>query len=119
MRILRFLNYGYNPHQKKDCYILSCRLPHNQLTTNPKITVFGAKRMISCDWSDKTVQNDTFCPLKMMEESSKPHEQEDTSQGTKTFGTEEIIAMALTKRKRTACRGYPWKEVFQHLPLPS
>ena len=57
--------------------------------------------MISCDRSDKTVQNDTkFCPFKMIEESSKPHEQEDTSQGTKTFGTEEINAMVLTKRKR-------------------
>ena len=59
--------------------------------------------MISCDRSDKTVQNDTkFCPFKMIEESSKPHEQEDTSQGTKTFGTEEINAMVLTKRKRIA-----------------
>ena len=74
------------------------------MTTNPEITVFGAKRrMISCDWSDKTVQNDTkFCPFKMMEESSKPHEQEDISQGTKTFGPKEINAMVLTKRKETA-----------------
>ena len=58
--------------------------------------------MISCDWPDKTVQNDTkFCPFKMIEESSKPYKKEDTSQGTKTFCTEEINAMVSTKRKRT------------------
>ena len=40
MGILRFLNNGYNLHQKKDCYILSGRLPCNQLTTNPEISVW-------------------------------------------------------------------------------
>ena len=38
----------------------------------------------------------------VIEESFKPHKQEDSSQGTKTFGPEEMNAMVLTKRKETA-----------------
>ena len=30
----------------------------NQLTSNPKNTVFDVKRLIGREWSDKTVQND-------------------------------------------------------------
>merc|ERR1712226_998716 len=30
----------------------------NQLTSNPKNTIFDAKRLIGRDWSDKTVEND-------------------------------------------------------------
>jgi len=75
----------------------------NQLTTNPENTVFDAKRMIGRDWSDKAVQNDIkFYPFKVIEKSSKPNVQVDTSQGVKTFAPEEISAMVLSKMKETA-----------------
>jgi len=75
----------------------------NQLTTNPENTVFDAKRMIGRDWSDKAVQNDIkFYPFKVIDKSSKPNVQVETSQGTKTFAPEEISAMVLVKMKETA-----------------
>merc|ERR1712198_262872 len=71
--------------------------------TNPENTVFDAKRMIGRDWSDKAVQNDIkFYPFKVIEKSSKPNVQVDTSQGVKTFAPEEISAMVLSKMKETA-----------------
>merc|ERR1712066_213775 len=75
----------------------------NQLTTNPENTVFDAKRLIGREFTDKTVQSDIkFFPFKLVEKSSKPHVQVDTSQGEKTFAAEEISAMVLTKMKETA-----------------
>jgi len=75
----------------------------NQLTTNPENTVFDAKRLIGREWSDKAVQNDIkFYPFKVIEKSSKPNVQVETSQGVKTFAPEEISAMVLTKMKETA-----------------
>merc|ERR1711915_268621 len=58
---------------------------------------------IGRDWSDKAVQNDIkFYPFKVIEKSSKPNVQVDTSQGVKTFAPEEISAMVLSKMKETA-----------------
>merc|ERR1711923_89673 len=75
----------------------------NQLTSNPENTVFDAKRLIGRDWTDKAVQNDIkFYPFKVIEKSSKPNVQVETSQGVKTFAPEEISAMVLTKMKETA-----------------
>ena len=86
-----------------DCYILSWRLPNNQLITNHDNTMVEAKGMTGRDWSDKAVQNDTkFCTFKTIEDSSKPHKQKDISQGTKTFGPEDINAMVLTRKKEVA-----------------
>jgi chaperone protein DnaK len=75
----------------------------NQLTTNPENTVFDAKRLIGREFTDKTVQSDLkFFPFKIVEKSSKPHVQVETSQGQKTFAAEEISAMVLVKMKETA-----------------
>merc|ERR1712102_204815 len=53
--------------------------------------------------SDKAVQNDIkFYPFKVIEKSSKPNVQVDTSQGVKTFAPGEISAMVLSKMKETA-----------------
>jgi len=75
----------------------------NQLTTNPENTIFDAKRLIGREWSDKTVQSDIkYFPFKLVDKSSKPHIQVETSQGQKTFAAEEISAMVLVKMKETA-----------------
>lgn len=75
----------------------------NQLTTNPENTVFDAKRLIGRDWDDHTVQSDIkLFPFKVVEKSSKPHIQVQTSSGQRTFTPEEISAMVLTKMKETA-----------------
>jgi len=75
----------------------------NQLTTNPENTVFDAKRLIGREWSDSSVQHDLkYFPFKLIEKSSKPHVQLETSQGEKIFSAEEISAMVLIKMKETA-----------------
>uniref|UniRef100_A0A1B6FYC6 Uncharacterized protein n=1 Tax=Cuerna arida TaxID=1464854 RepID=A0A1B6FYC6_9HEMI len=75
----------------------------NQLTTNPKNTVFDIKRMIGRDWADKYVQSDlkTF-PFEVIEKNSKPHVRVQTAQGQKILSPEEISSMVLTKMKETA-----------------
>jgi len=75
----------------------------NQLTTNPENTIFDAKRLIGRDWTDKSVQHDLkYFPFKLIEKSSKPHIEVETSQGTKVFAPEEISAMVLGKMKEVA-----------------
>merc|ERR1712004_16718 len=66
-------------------------------------TVFDAKRMIGREWTDSAVQHDLkYFPFKLIEKSSKPHIEVETSQGTKVFAPEEISAMVLVKMKETA-----------------
>lgn len=75
----------------------------NQLTANPENTVFDAKRLIGREWTDTTVQHDIkLFPFKVIERSSKPHIEVETSQGRKVFAPEEISAMVLGKMKETA-----------------
>merc|ERR1711881_216452 len=75
----------------------------NQLTSNPKNTVFDAKRLIGRTWSEKSVQSDKkFFPFKLVEKRSKPHVQVDVQGKAETFAPEEISAMVLTKMKETA-----------------
>ena len=75
----------------------------NQLTTNPENTIFDAKRLIGRDWSDSSVQHDLkYFPFKMIDKSTKPHIEVETSQGTKLFVPEEISAMVLGKMKQVA-----------------
>ena len=46
----------------------------NQLTSNPKNTVFDAKRLIGRMYSDKAVQSDKkFFPFDVVEKNSKPY----------------------------------------------
>lgn len=75
----------------------------NQLTSNPKNTVFDAKRLIGRTWSEKAVQNDIkFFPFSVIENRGKPNIQATVSGKTEKFTPEEISAMILTKMKETA-----------------
>jgi heat shock protein 5 len=75
----------------------------NQLTSNPKNTVFDAKRLIGRQWSEKSVQSDKkFFPFEMVEQKSKPHVQVNVNGKKSVFSPEEISAMVLTKMKETA-----------------
>lgn len=75
----------------------------NQLTSNPKNTIFDAKRLIGRQWSEKSVQSDKkFFPFEMVEQKSKPHVQVNVNGKKSVFSPEEISAMVLTKMKETA-----------------
>jgi len=75
----------------------------NQLTSNPKNTVFDAKRLIGRTWSEKSVQSDKkFFPFEVVEKKGKPHVQVSVDGKAETFAPEEISAMVLTKMKETA-----------------
>jgi len=75
----------------------------NQLTLNPKNTVFDAKRLLGREWSDKTVQEDRkYFPFKLIEKNNKPHIVVQTNVGEKTLTPEEISAMVLAHMKETA-----------------
>jgi len=75
----------------------------NQLTSNPKNTIFDAKRLIGRTWSEKSVQEDKkFFPFSLVEQKSKPHVQVSVNGKKETFAPEEISAMVLTKMKDTA-----------------
>merc|ERR1712033_161984 len=59
--------------------------------------------MIGREFSDKAVQHDIkFFPFKVKDKNSKPHVVVDTGSGEKTFATEEISSMVLTKMKEVA-----------------
>lgn len=46
----------------------------NQLTSNPKNTIFDAKRLIGRAWDDKTVQSDIkYFPFKVKNVNDKPN----------------------------------------------
>merc|ERR1712141_865559 len=64
----------------------------NQLTSNPKNTVFDAKRLIGRMYSDKAVQSDKkFFPFDVVEKNSKPYVSVAVSDGKKqAFSPEEI-----------------------------
>merc|ERR1712076_339152 len=75
----------------------------NQLTSNPKNTVFDAKRLIGRTWSEKSVQDDKkFFPFALIEQKSKPHIVVKVQGEEKEFVAEEISAMVLGKMKETA-----------------
>ena len=84
----------------------------NQLTSNPKNTVFDAKRLIGREWSDTSVQSDAkYLPYKTFEKKGKPHIKIETgSGGEKVFTPEEVSAMVLGKMKQIA-EDYLGKEV--------
>jgi heat shock protein 5 len=75
----------------------------NQLTSNPKNTVFDAKRLIGRTWGEKSVQSDKkFFPFSLVEQKGKPHVSVTVNGKKETFAPEEISAMVLTKMKETA-----------------
>merc|ERR1711874_723398 len=72
----------------------------NQLTSNPKNTVFDVKRLIGREWSDKTVQNDIkLFPFSLLNKNNKPHVKVDTGNGDKILTPEEVSAAVLGKMK--------------------
>ena len=76
----------------------------NQLTSNPKNTVFDVKRLIGREWDDPNVQNDMqHYPFKVINRAGKPNIQVTIGNGSKTvFTPEEISAMILSKMKEIA-----------------
>merc|ERR1711976_391609 len=75
----------------------------NQLTTNPKNTIFDAKRLIGRLWADKAVQSDKkFFPFELVEKKTKPQIKVDVGGKDQTFTPEEISAMVLGKMKKAA-----------------
>merc|ERR1712038_1406147 len=76
----------------------------NQLTSNPKNTIFDAKRLIGREWDDSTVQGDAkYFPFSLEKKGSKPVVKVTMGDhGDKQLTPEEISAMVLTKMKATA-----------------
>ncbi|VDN25722.1 unnamed protein product, partial [Gongylonema pulchrum] len=75
----------------------------NQLTTNPKNTVFDAKRLIGRGFNDTTVKKDMeHWPFEVLDNNNKPMVRVSIGDAKKTFAPEEISAMVLTKMKEIA-----------------
>jgi len=75
----------------------------NQLTSNPKNTVFDAKRLIGREWSDKSVQSDAkYLPFKLSNRNNKPVISIMSGEDSKSLTPEEVSSMILTKMKQTA-----------------
>ncbi|VDM34356.1 unnamed protein product [Hydatigera taeniaeformis] len=75
----------------------------NQLTSNPKNTLFDAKRLIGRDYDDKDVQSDIKrYPFKVINKNSKPYMQVQVGNEEKGFAPEEVSAMVLSKMKEIA-----------------
>ena len=75
----------------------------NQLTSNPKNTVFDAKRLIGREWTDKSVQADAkYLPFQLSNRNNKPVISVMSGEDSKTLTPEEISSMILTKMKQTA-----------------
>ena len=75
----------------------------NQLTSNPKNTVFDVKRLIGRTWDDPAVQKDLkFYPFNVINVNNKPHIEVSVGSEKKVFSPEEISAMVLGYMKKTA-----------------
>lgn len=76
----------------------------NQAATNPKNTIYDAKRLIGRKFSDKTVQDDIkLWPFTVKGDSNdKPVIEVEYKGETKTFAPEEISAAVLVKMKEIA-----------------
>jgi len=75
----------------------------NQASSNPKNTVFDAKRLIGRNFDDKAVQADMKTwPFKVVNENNKPVIEVMYREETKRFKPEEISSMVLSKMRETA-----------------
>ncbi len=75
----------------------------NQLTSNPKNTIFDAKRLIGREWNDPAVQSDRkYFPFTTVNKNSKPVIQVTAQNEKKELTAEEVSAMVLTKMKSIA-----------------
>jgi L1 cell adhesion molecule like protein len=75
-----------------------------QAASNPKNTIFDAKRLIGRKFTDSTVQSDMkHMPFRVLSgPAEKPQIEVDYKGERTTFQPEEISAMVLTKMKQTA-----------------
>jgi len=72
----------------------------NQVATNPKNTVYDAKRLIGRKYTDRVVKADMkLWPFKVINKDSKPMIEVEFKGKSHTFAAEEISAMVLTKMK--------------------
>ncbi|KAJ8318005.1 hypothetical protein KUTeg_003096, partial [Tegillarca granosa] len=75
----------------------------NQLTSNPKNTIFDVKRLIGRSWDDEAVQKDIkLYPFKVVNRNNKPIIEVGVGNTSKSFTPEEISAMVLRKMKEIA-----------------
>ena len=76
----------------------------NQMSTNPRNTVYDAKRLIGCTFDDPVVQSDMkhFSFPVIKDSAGRPQVKVNYMNEEKCFYPEEISAMVLTKMKETA-----------------
>ena len=92
----------------------------NQAATNPKNTVYDAKRLIGRDFNDPHVQADMkLWPFKVLpDKNGKPVIEVSSLGETTTFHPEEISSMVITKMKEIAemYLGHPVKKAVITVP---
>jgi heat shock protein 1/8 len=75
----------------------------NQASSNPKNTVYDAKRLIGLRYDDEEIQDDlTNFPFNVINKDNKPVIEVEYNYENKEFHPEEISAMILTKMKQIA-----------------
>nr|CBM69254.1 heat shock protein 78 [Neobenedenia melleni] len=75
----------------------------NQLTTNPRNTIFDVKRLIGRKWTEEATQKDIkHFPFSVIEKNEKPNIYVKVGEESKEFAPEEISAMVLSKMKEVA-----------------
>jgi molecular chaperone DnaK (HSP70) len=91
----------------------------NQMSSNPKNTLFEIKRLIGRCFDDPILtQGMKLFPFKVVEEDKKPVVQVEYKGELKTYKPEEISAMVLGKMKKTAedYLGEPVKQAVVTVP---
>jgi L1 cell adhesion molecule like protein len=92
----------------------------NQVVTNPKNTVFDAKRLIGRKFDDPVIQGDMrHWAFKVKgDKNTNPLIEVEVNGQAKTFTPEEVSAMVLTKMKETAesYLGHPVKKAVITVP---
>jgi len=91
----------------------------NQVVSNPKNTIFDAKRFIGRTWDDPVVQkNKSHLTCNLVEKNNKPHFEVEIKGEKKLFTPEEISSMVMGEMKAIteAYLGYELKKVVVTVP---
>lgn len=91
----------------------------SQVVSNPKNTIFDAKRFIGRTWDDPVVQkNKSHLTCDLVNVNNKPHFQVEIKGEKKLFSPEEISAMVMGEMKMIteAYLGYEVKKVVVTIP---